>query len=628
MEVNLTSSWTSNLTAMLHQLPCNDSFLGCIEECGVGFDHMCTVEKGTFTSSMTLLCKPCDYSNCDVNVSLVLSGLESIEGVFLSRLPRFRECNVTNFDDQILECTPAANATAEDLTISCSHRTRFSSATRGRRFDWSFLFVAVFIVAGGLGNILVCLAVGLDRRLHNVTNYFLLSLAVADLLVSLFVMPLGAIPGFLGYWPFGVLWCNVYVTCDVLACSASIMHMCFISLGRYLGIRNPLRTRHTSTKRMVGFKIAAVWLLAMLVSSSITVLGIINPSNIMPRPGTCVINNRAFFVFGSLIAFYIPMIVMVATYVLTVQLLRQKARFVAEHPERDQFRRLGGRYFSTKASSTTSVTETTTSSSSTRYTWRTSGVGSERCKSARQSKPRPQLNFAVNGASNPTGSTTGTKLAAKVDQATQTPENIARETRNFTLRALKLQLNVAPNTLNLRFLAGRTKRRSLAANAVATEQKASKVLGLVFFTFVLCWAPFFLLNIFFAACPECSVPVHVVDTCLWLGYVSSTINPVIYTIFNRTFRAAFVRLLKCKCSGSARPARYRSVTEGGRNAMSLCTPTALPLVISLQGTPLLTPTPNPTATPASGSSYVTVMHRTPTSLYHDTFHQHEHDQNC
>ncbi|CAK9819135.1 5-hydroxytryptamine receptor 2B [Anthophora quadrimaculata] len=633
MEGNLTSSWTSNLTAMLHQLPCNDSILGCIDECGLGssgFDHMCTVEKGTFTSSMTLLCRPCDYSTCDVNVSLVLSGLESIEGMFLSRIPRFKGCNDSTFDDQILECTPAENTTTADLTISCSHRAKLTSTPRGRRFDWSFLFVAVFIVAGGLGNILVCLAVGLDKRLHNVTNYFLLSLAVADLLVSLFVMPLGAIPGFLGYWPFGVVWCNVYVTCDVLACSASIMHMCFISLGRYLGIRNPLRTRHTSTKRMVGFKIATVWLLAMLVSSSITVLGIINPRNIMPRPGTCVINNRAFFVFGSLIAFYIPMIVMVATYILTVQLLRQKARFVAEHPERDQFRRLGGRYFSTKASSTTSTTGTTTSSSfSTRYAWRTSGgSGSERCKGARPAKSEPQLNFSVNGAGNPTGSAAGAKLVAKVDQATQTPDNIGRETRNFTLRALKLQLNVAPNTLNLRFLAGRTKRRSLAANAVATEQKASKVLGLVFFTFVLCWAPFFLLNIFFAACPECSVPVHVVDTCLWLGYVSSTINPVIYTIFNRTFRAAFIRLLKCKCSRSARPARYRSVTEGGRNAMSLCTPTALPLAISLQGTPLLTPTPNPTATPASGSSYVTMMHRTPSSLYRDTFHQHEHDQNC
>lgn len=66
------------------------------------------------------------------------------------------------------------------------------------RYEWTFLFVLVFIVAGGVGNILVCLAVCMDRRLQNVTNYFLLSLAVADLLVSLFVMPLGAIPGFLG----------------------------------------------------------------------------------------------------------------------------------------------------------------------------------------------------------------------------------------------------------------------------------------------------------------------------------------------------------------------------------------------------------------------------------------------
>ncbi|XP_012150430.1 5-hydroxytryptamine receptor 2A isoform X3 [Megachile rotundata] len=557
MDGNLTSFWTGNLTAVLHQLPCNDSLVGCVDQCAMdlGFDHLCTVDKPT---SMTLFCTPCDYSRCDVNVSLVVGGLDSFEGVFLSRIPRFR-CNGTldtNLEDQILECTPSENSTTEDLTISCSHRAKLNSATRGRRFDWGFLFVAVFIVAGGLGNILVCLAVGLDRRLHNVTNYFLLSLAVADLLVSLFVMPLGAIPGF---------------------------------------------------------------------------LGIINPSNIMPRPGACVINNRAFFVFGSLIAFYIPMIVMVATYVLTVQLLRQKARFVAEYPERDQFRRLGGRYSSTAKTSSTSTTGTTTTASlSTRHAWRTSGTGlaTDRCKGARTGKQQPQLNFSVNGAGSPTGSTVGAKQGSKVDQATQTPENIARETRNFTLRALKLQLNVTPTTLNLRFLAGRTKRRSMAANAVATEQKASKVLGLVFFTFVLCWAPFFLLNIFFAACPECSVPVHVVDTCLWLGYMSSTINPVIYTIFNKTFRAAFIRLLKCKCSRSARPTRYRSVTEGGRNAMSLCTPTALPLAISLQGTPLLTPTTNPAATPASGSSYMTMMHRTPSSLYRDTFRQVEHDQNC
>ena len=106
-----------------------------------------------------------------------------------------------------------------------------------------------------------------------------------------------------------------------------------------------------------------------------------------------------------------------------------------------------------------------------------------------------------------------------------------------------------------RFLQNRNKRQSMALNAVATEQKASKVLGLVFFTFVFCWAPFFILNVYFAACTDCDVPSHVVDTCLWLGYVSSTINPIIYTIFNKTFRAAFIRLLKCRCYKMSRPSR-------------------------------------------------------------------------
>lgn len=53
--------------------------------------------------------------------------------------------------------------------------------------------------------------------------------------------------------------------------------------------------------------------------------GLYNPKNIMPEPGACVINNRAFFVFGSLVAFYIPMIIMVVTYALTVQVSRTRS---------------------------------------------------------------------------------------------------------------------------------------------------------------------------------------------------------------------------------------------------------------------------------------------------------------
>lgn len=89
--------------------------------------------------------------------------------------------------------TTTTMATATDIVIS---RNIFDYTPHG--YDWLFLFVVFFIFAGGLGNILVCLAVALDRKLQNVTNYFLFSLAIADLLVSLFVMPMGAIPAFLG----------------------------------------------------------------------------------------------------------------------------------------------------------------------------------------------------------------------------------------------------------------------------------------------------------------------------------------------------------------------------------------------------------------------------------------------
>lgn len=87
----------------------------------------------------------------------------------------------------------------------------------------------------------------------------------------------------------------------------------------------------------------------------------------MPEHQQCAINNRAFFVFGSLITFYVPMVIMVVTYALTVQLLRKKARFAAEHPENEQFRRLGGRF-----AQKTQLERTPTISAT---LWRTTGTG-------------------------------------------------------------------------------------------------------------------------------------------------------------------------------------------------------------------------------------------------------------
>lgn len=84
---------------------------------------------------------------------------------------------------------------------------------------------------------------------------------------------------------------------------------------------------------------------------------------------------------------------------------------------------------------------------------------------------------------------------------------------------------------------------------IRLEQKATKVLGVVFFTFVVLWAPFFVLNLVPTVCgTECERNIHqaVFDCATWLGYASSMVNPIFYTIFNKVFRQAFKKVLLCQ----------------------------------------------------------------------------------
>lgn len=82
------------------------------------------------------------------------------------------------------------------------------------------------------------------------------------------------------------------------------------------------------------------------------------------------------------------------------------------------------------------------------------------------------------------------------------------------------------------------------------EQKATKVLGVVFFTFVVLWAPFFVLNLLPSVCERCdaAIPPWVFDVVTWLGYASSMVNPIFYTIFNKVFRQTFKKVLLCQYS--------------------------------------------------------------------------------
>ncbi|KAF1593827.1 UNVERIFIED_CONTAM: Alpha-2C adrenergic receptor, partial [Eudyptes robustus] len=79
---------------------------------------------------------------------------------------------------------------------------------------------------------------------------------------------------------------------------------------------------------------------------------------------------------------------------------------------------------------------------------------------------------------------------------------------------------------------------------VNREKRFTFVLAVVIGVFVLCWFPFFFLYSLGALCPRrCKVPDGVFQFFFWIGYCNSSLNPVIYTVFNQDFRKAFRRLL-------------------------------------------------------------------------------------
>lgn len=80
--------------------------------------------------------------------------------------------------------------------------------------NWWALSAIGLAIGTAAGNILVCLAICWERRLQNVTNYFLMSLAITDLMVAILVMPLGILTLVRGEWLFLISLCVfIFVVC-------------------------------------------------------------------------------------------------------------------------------------------------------------------------------------------------------------------------------------------------------------------------------------------------------------------------------------------------------------------------------------------------------------------------------
>uniref|UniRef100_A0A8D2N7B0 G-protein coupled receptors family 1 profile domain-containing protein n=1 Tax=Zonotrichia albicollis TaxID=44394 RepID=A0A8D2N7B0_ZONAL len=169
------------------------------------------------------------------------------------------------------------------------------------------LILGAFILFAIIGNILVILSVACNRHLRIPTNYFIVNLAIADLLLSFTVLPFSATLEVLGYWVLGRIFCDIWAAVDVLCCTASILSLCAISIDRYIGVRYSLQYPTLVTRRRAILALLAVWVLSMVISIG-PLLGWKEPAPQDDRE--CRITEEPFYaLFSSLGSFYIPLIV-------------------------------------------------------------------------------------------------------------------------------------------------------------------------------------------------------------------------------------------------------------------------------------------------------------------------------
>lgn len=193
------------------------------------------------------------------------------------------------------------------------------------------LIIMLFTI---IGNILVIVSVFTYRPLKNVANMYMVSLAVADITVSVFVMPFNVIYTIRGKWDFGLFFCKGWLTCDILCCTASILNLCAIAVDRYQAIHDPINYARKRTMNRVVFGIAFVWILSALIAMP-PLLGWNDWPDEFTSTTPCTLTSEpGFVIYSSSGTFFIPLIIMTIVYfkiyIATKKRLRKRAEAAQE----------------------------------------------------------------------------------------------------------------------------------------------------------------------------------------------------------------------------------------------------------------------------------------------------------
>lgn len=97
-----------------------------------------------------------------------------------------------------------------------------------------FTAASVVVAAALIGNMLLCAAIHRFRALRTIQNYYIVTLAISDFLLTLLCVTLALVVMILGRWPFGDTICQIQGSLIYYCASFSLLNMTLIALNRYV----------------------------------------------------------------------------------------------------------------------------------------------------------------------------------------------------------------------------------------------------------------------------------------------------------------------------------------------------------------------------------------------------------